>query len=161
MATNGVICMIVVLIWDNYLYFVSPRERPWRPDVFWRKTLVTTRATCVFSHMFKKEHRDWCIKDASCSMYPWGALSDVTVVLWMRQSINSYFCRRCWANQNQRGANPKRNRHKNSYTDNGQNRMESRSSGRNGNLAEKRRRRWRWRLLWRFPWRISPWEVLA
>ena len=53
------------------LYFVSPRERPWRQRVFWRKPLVIARATCVFSHAFKKEHRDWRIKDASCSVYPW------------------------------------------------------------------------------------------
>ena len=53
------------------LYFVSPRERPWRQRVFWRKTLVIARATCVFSHAFKKEHRDWRINDASYSEYPW------------------------------------------------------------------------------------------
>ena len=53
------------------LYFVSPRERPWRQHVFQRKTIVTARATCVFSHEFKKEHRDWRVKDASCSVYHW------------------------------------------------------------------------------------------
>ena len=34
-------------------------------------TLVIACATCVFSHTFKKEHHDWCIKDASCSVYSW------------------------------------------------------------------------------------------
>ena len=29
------------------------------------------RATCVFSHAFKKEHREWRRKDASCSVYHW------------------------------------------------------------------------------------------
>ena len=55
----------------HIVYFVSPRERPWRQRVFWSKTLVIARSTCVFSHAFKKEHRDWRIKDASCSVYPW------------------------------------------------------------------------------------------
>ena len=53
------------------LYFVSPWERPWRQRVLWTKTLVVARATCGFFHAFKKEHWDWCIKIASCSVYPW------------------------------------------------------------------------------------------
>ena len=49
-----------------------------------------------------------------------------------------------WATKtNVGGANLKRNRHKNSYTDNWQNCMENGSSERDGNLAEKhRQRRW-------------------
>ena len=53
------------------LYFVSSRERPWRQRTFRRKALVIARETCVFSHSFKKEHRDWHIKDASWSVYSW------------------------------------------------------------------------------------------
>ena len=53
------------------LYFVSPGEQPWRQRVFRKKMLVNARATCVFSHAFKKEHWDWRIKDASCSVYSW------------------------------------------------------------------------------------------
>ena len=53
------------------LYFVSHREQRWHQHVFWMKTLVIARATCVLSHAFEKEHRDWRIKDASCSVYPW------------------------------------------------------------------------------------------
>ena len=53
------------------LYFVSPRERPWRQPIFRRKTLVTVRTTCVFSYTFKKEHIDWRINDASWSVYSW------------------------------------------------------------------------------------------
>ena len=81
-----VIHCIIMMGSTRSLYFVSPRERPWRQRVFWRKTLVIARATCVFSHAFKKEHWDWRIKDASCSV-SLGTLSDVTVVLGMRQSI--------------------------------------------------------------------------
>ena len=55
----------------GHLYFVSPQERPWRQRVFRVKTLVIAHATCVLSHAIKKEHRDWRIKDASCSVYPW------------------------------------------------------------------------------------------
>ena len=36
------------------LYFVSPRERSWRQRVFQRRMLVIARATCAFSHAFKK-----------------------------------------------------------------------------------------------------------
>ena len=43
---------------NTCLYFVSPRERPWRQHVFWRKTLVIARATCALSHALKKEHWD-------------------------------------------------------------------------------------------------------
>ena len=64
------------------LYFVSPRERPWRQRVFQRKTLVIARETCVPSHAHKKEHRDWCVLQRVFL----DALSDVTVVLGMRQS---------------------------------------------------------------------------
>ena len=53
------------------LYFVSPQEWLWRQRVFLRKTLVNARTTCMFSHVYKKEHRDRRIKDASCSVYPW------------------------------------------------------------------------------------------
>ena len=76
------------------LYFVSPRERPWRHRVFWRKTLVIARPTCVFAHAFKKEHRDWRIKDASCSVYPWaGSVTSRSFswwdkVYWMSDSLN-------------------------------------------------------------------------
>ena len=60
-------CDMEMMIW---LYFVSPRERPWRQRVCQTKTLVIAHTTCV-SHAFKKEHQDWRIKDASCSVYPW------------------------------------------------------------------------------------------
>ena len=60
-----------MVAWAWGLYFVSPRERLWRQRVFRRQTLVIARATWVFSHAFKKEHRDWRIKDASCSVYSW------------------------------------------------------------------------------------------
>ena len=61
------------------LYFVSPREQLWHQ-------LVIACPTCVCSLVFKKEHRDWHIKDDYCSVYPWDPLSDVTV-LGMRTSI--------------------------------------------------------------------------
>ena len=53
----------------SVLYFVSPRERPWRHRVLRRKTLVIARATGVFSHAFKKEHRDWRIIKGACAGY--------------------------------------------------------------------------------------------
>ena len=49
---------------------------------------VIAHATCVFSHTFKKEHWDSRIKDESCSSVSLGALSDITVVLGVRQSID-------------------------------------------------------------------------
>ena len=51
------------------LYFFSPREWPWRQHVFQRKMHIIARVTCVFCHTFKKESKDWRIKDASCSVY--------------------------------------------------------------------------------------------
>ena len=73
------------------LYFVSPRERQWRQRVFLGKTLVIARATCVFSLGFKKEHREWRNNEYVLLQHVYfGALSDVTVVLGMRQSIVPY-----------------------------------------------------------------------
>ena len=71
------------------LYFVSPRERPWRQRVFQTKTLVIARTICVFSHTFKKKRRD--LKGCVLQSESVGALSDVAVVLWMRQSIVDIF----------------------------------------------------------------------
>ena len=80
----------VITLWYNttqrFLYFDSPRERPWRQRVFWRKTLVIACATYVFSHTFKKKHWDWRIKDASCSVCRWARSMTSTVVLGMRQN---------------------------------------------------------------------------
>ena len=71
-AYNQYVTIVPILgVVSFSLYFVSPRERPLRQRVFRVKTLVIARATCVLSHAFKKEHRDWRIKDASCSVYPW------------------------------------------------------------------------------------------
>ena len=39
------------------LYFVSPRERPWRQHVVQNSTLVIARVTSVFSHAFKRNPR--------------------------------------------------------------------------------------------------------
>ena len=49
------------------LYFVSPRERPWRQRVFQTKSLVIVRATCVFSHAFRKEPREYALTSRSFS----------------------------------------------------------------------------------------------
>ena len=67
------------------LYFVSPRERPWRQRVFRRKTLVIKRAT--FSHMIKKGTPGLMHKGCVLQRVSLDALSDVTVVIGMRQSI--------------------------------------------------------------------------
>ena len=71
------------------LYFVSPLERPWRQRVFQRETLVTARAICVFSRVQKGTlgltHEECVLQRVSLD-----ALSDVTVVLGMRQSIDAY-----------------------------------------------------------------------
>ena len=72
----------------NDLYFVSPRERPWRQRVFRRKTLVNASATCVFSDAFKKGTPGLTRKGCVLQRVSLGALSDVTVVLGMRQSID-------------------------------------------------------------------------
>ena len=37
--------------------------------------LVIVRTTCVFSHTLKREHRDWRIKDESCSVYASSVMS--------------------------------------------------------------------------------------
>ena len=79
------------------IYFVSRREQSWRQHVFRTKTLVTGRATCVFSHTIKKEH--WWnlhlhIENASRSVCPYVGCCHVTVVLVKIQSIggSQEFC---------------------------------------------------------------------
>ena len=52
------------------LYFVSPRERPWRQLVVQNNTLVIAGVTSVFSHAFKKESWDWRTDYAFDSVYP-------------------------------------------------------------------------------------------
>ena len=44
-------------------------------------------ATCVISHAFKREHRDRCLKGCVLQRVSLDELSDITVVLGMRQSI--------------------------------------------------------------------------
>ena len=73
-----------------HVYFVSPRERPWRQRVSQRKTPACyhARNLCVFSHVHKGtpglKHKGCVLQRASV-----GTLSDVTVVLGMRQSIHT------------------------------------------------------------------------
>ena len=71
-APNGYVYQKVRLEGGNQqksLYFVSPRERPWRQRVVQNNTLVIARVTSVFSHTFKKESRDWHTNDAFCNVY--------------------------------------------------------------------------------------------
>ena len=57
--------------------------------MFRRNTLVIAHATCVFSHTVKKEHRDWCIKDASCSVYPWAcSVTSRPFMVWVYALID-------------------------------------------------------------------------
>ena len=69
------------------LYFVSPWDRLWRQRVFQRKMLNIAYVTCVLSHALKKEFRDLTHKGCILQRISFGALSDLTVVLGMRQSI--------------------------------------------------------------------------
>ena len=46
------------------IYFVSPREWPWRQRMVQNNTLVIARVTSVFSHAFKNESRDWRTNEA-------------------------------------------------------------------------------------------------
>ena len=67
----------------------------------------------------------------------WYRLPEDTPASWITKENQTP----SWATKtNVGGANPKRNWHKNSCTDNGQKCMESSSSRRDGNLAEKLRR---------------------
>ena len=51
--------IITIICHDFYIYFVSPEnDRDIRAYSKQTKTLVIASATCVFSHAFKKEHRD-------------------------------------------------------------------------------------------------------
>ena len=76
---SGVKSNLLFVLWCNILYFVSLWEQPWRQLAF-------RRATCVFSHVQKGTlgltHIGCVLQRVSL-----GALSDVTVVLGMRQSI--------------------------------------------------------------------------
>ena len=71
------------------LYFVSPQERPWRQRVVRRIKLVIARNLCVFSRVQKGTpglaHKGCVLQRVSL-----GALSDVMVILEMRQSIQTY-----------------------------------------------------------------------
>ena len=75
------------------LYFVSPRERPWRQRVILRKTLVIV---CVFSRIQKGTpglmHKGCVLQRVSLGALSDVTLSDVMVVLGMRQSIVQLFC---------------------------------------------------------------------
>ena len=91
---------VLTIIYDLWLYFVSPWERPWCQRVFQTNTFVIGRATCVFSHAFKKEHLDWCIKDTSCGVYPWArsvasrsfsGVIDLTLQISTKLPISDWF----------------------------------------------------------------------
>ena len=56
------------------MYFVTPREGPRRQRIPEKDTHYGACNMCFLTRS-KKEHRDWRIKDASRSMYPWARLA--------------------------------------------------------------------------------------